>query len=184
MIRLALALCALLLAACGADPVRVPQTTLVQSDLRDRASVSTVMLREVSLPTYAAAEEVAVQAADGTIQQNPDILWADEPARFVTLQLTQHLNVISTATVAPEPWPLDDIPDVTVDVRVSRMLATNSGTFDLTGQFFVGGDGRPFRANATPFVISVPLGAAGIEGIPQAQAAAVLQLAETIARAL
>lgn len=174
---------AFVLAACGPDPVRVPLAAAVESDLRVRVPVSTVMLRDVSLPTYAAAEEIPLQDGTGVIATAEGLLWADDPERAATLALSRHLNMILSATVAPEPWPLDGIPDVTVDVRVSEALATNTGQFVLEAQFFIGGDGRPFRPNANEFRTAVPLADTTPGAVARAQAEAYRQLAEAIARA-
>ena len=142
------------------------------------------MVRTVSLPTYAAAEEFSVQTPDGLITANDDLLWADAPERAVTLQLAAQIDDILSATVGPEPWPFAGLPDAAVDVRVADMLAGADGTYRLSGQFYVGGDGRDYRNSATTFDIVVPIADLTPATVVAAQGDAVRQLAETIARQL
>lgn len=170
-------------AACS-SPVNRVDLVPVQSELRLPALVSTVMLRTVSLPTHAAEEEVSVQDEAGLIASDGAVLWADDPQRAATLAVTRHLNDILTATVAPEPWPFVDLPDVAVEVAVSDSLATNAGVYRFRGQFFVGGDRIDFRKSVTAFDYSVPITAEGIGGVSTAQSQALLLLSEDIARAL
>ncbi|MEL6641693.1 MAG: ABC-type transport auxiliary lipoprotein family protein [Pseudomonadota bacterium] len=171
------------LGACTTPINRVDLVPL-QSELRLRAAVSTVMLRTVSLPTYAAEEEVSVQDSSGLIFSDGDILWADEPERAATLAITRHLNDILSATVGPDPWPFVDLPDVAVEVFVSDILATNTGVFRLRGQYFIGGDRIDFPKAVQSFDYTVALPAEGVGGVAAAQSQALLQLSEDIARAL
>jgi len=142
------------------------------------------MLRTVSLPTYAAAEEIAIEVAPGIIGTDADILWADDPERAVTLAMTQQLDDILSATVGPDPWPFAGLPDVAVDVRVAQMLAGSDGNFRFSGQYFVGGDGIDFRNSSHRFDISEPLLGEGAQAIAAAQARSILKLSEEIARRL
>lgn len=171
------------LAGCTALSDRlalVPQA----STLELRPLVGSVMVRTVSLPTYAAVEEIPLQSPNGLIVINEDILWADAPERAVTLVLTQTLSDILSIDAGPEPWPFIGLPDVSVDIRVSRMLAGADGLFQLTGQFFVGGDGANFPNTARSFDITTQLATGDITSIPAAQAEALRLLAEEIARTL
>ena len=171
------------LAACSSPILRMDLVP-VQSDLRLRALVSSVMLRTVSLPTYAAEEEVSVQNESGLIASDGEVLWADEPQRAATLAVTRHLNDILSATVGPDPWPFVDLPDVVVEVAVSDYLATNAGVFRLRGQYFIGGDRIDFPKVVRSFDYTVPIAAEGIGGVAPAQSQALLLLAEDIARSL
>jgi uncharacterized protein len=89
-----------------------------------------------------------------------------------------------SAKVAPEPWPLDGLPDAAVDVRVERMLAANNGTFQLTGIYYIAGEARPLKGIAQSFRIETPLAQSGLTGIAAAQAIAIRQLSEQIAKDL
>jgi uncharacterized protein len=171
------------LAGCAAQPDRLALTPAASS-LQLQPLMRSVMVRTVSLPTYAAAEEIALQTADGLIVADSGILWADDPQRAVTLAVTTTLAGIINATVGPEPWPFVGLPDVSVDIRVTRMIAAADGTFQLAGQYFVGGDGIDFRNTARNFDIRQPMADQSLGSIAAAQSAAVLALTEEIARNL
>lgn len=197
----AICLAALLLASCGETGPRY-LVEPSESDLRVRAAVDTVLVRTVSLPTYAAAEEIAYQDETGAVRTTGEGLWADEPERGATLAISRHLNAMTGVTVAPEPWPLPDVPEAVVDVRVEQMLATNEGTLRLAGQYFVGSEQPdppepdfddeeppkapppPVRARSRIFDIVVPLRGEGLGALGRAQSAAMTELSERIARDL
>ena len=179
----ALALGLAALAACSSPVNRVDLVPL-QSELQLRAAVSSAMVRTVSLPSYAAAEEVAVQGPEGLITTDGAVLWADEPERAATLAITRHLNQILSTAVGPDPWPFIGVPDVTVEVRVEDMLARNDGNFRLRGQYFIGGDGIDYPSIVRGFDYAVPLVGEGIGGVAAAQSQALLQLSEDIAERL
>lgn len=183
MTRLMIMALAVALAGCSAPTNRLalmPQS----STLELRPLVGSAMVRTVSLPAYAAAEEVARETQDGLIGADADVLWADDPQRAATLVLTSTLSDILNIDVGPEPWPFIRLPDVAIDVRVARILARADGQFDLAGQFFVGGDGIDFRNTATDFAITVPMSDQSLGSIAAAQSFALVQLAEAIARQL
>lgn len=171
------------LAACAPPADRLSLTPM-PSAVTLRPLVSSAMVRTVSLPSYAAAEEVATELPGGLISTNDDILWADAPERAVTLVLTRNLSDILGADVGPEPWPFIRLPDAAIDVRVERMLAGADGFFELTGQFFVGGDGIAFRNTSDRFAISIPMPDQSLPSIANAQSAALLALSEQIAQRL
>lgn len=177
------ALAIVALTACSGPSNRLDMSP-VQSDLQVRAQVGSVMLRSVSLPAYAAAEEIAIEIAPGIIGTDTDILWADDPERAVTLAMTRHLDQILNATVGPDPWPFVGLPDVAIEVRVAQMLAGADGNFRFTGQYYIGGDGIDFPNRSISFDISRPLVGEGTGAVAQAQAEAILELSEDIARRL
>ena len=73
------------LGACSSDVrLSVPE---VPSEVRASSSYPSLEVRLVSLPTYAGEETVATQNADGTITANDSLLWADDPARSLTMVL-------------------------------------------------------------------------------------------------
>lgn len=174
---------ALALSACSGTTTLVDYAP-AQSQLRLRANVGSVIVQTVALPSYAASEEIAVEVSPGIIETDGDLLWADLPERAVTLALTSHLDDILGATVGPDPWPFAGLPDAVVDVRVSEMLAGVDGTFRLAGQFYTGGDGIDYPNRSESFAIAVPIAGDGVAAISAAQAAAVVSLAEDIARNL
>jgi uncharacterized lipoprotein YmbA len=171
------------LAACTTPTDRLALTPQ-PSSLELRPLVGSAMVRTVSLPAYAAAEEVARELPGGLIATNDDVLWADSPERAVTLVLTSGLGDILNTDVGPEPWPFVGLPDVAIDIRVTRMLAGADGTFRLTGQYFVGGDGIDFRNTAHRFDIAVGMTDQSLTQITTAQATALRLLSEDIAQRL
>lgn len=190
-----------LLGACTDTTVRYVMEP-AKSELRVRVPVKLLLVRTVSLPTYAAAEEIAIQGDDGTILAGSAGLWADDPERAVTLAVSRHLNQMTTATVAPDPWPLSEAPDSVVDIRVEQFLATNAGIVRLSGQYFLGGEEIPepepdydqdpppapksprrtLRSSVQLFDIAVPIAGEDVSGISAAQAEALKVLSETIAK--
>ena len=171
------------LAACTPLADRIALNP-VSSSLELRPLVGSAMVRKISLPAYAAAEEIALETTGGLIVVNEDILWADEPERAVTLILTRTLSDILNTDVGPDPWPFVGLPDVSVDIRVERMLGGLDGTFELTGQFFVAGEAASFRDSTHSFEITEPMVDTTVAGISAAQSAALLKLAEQIATTL
>lgn len=172
--------CLLALTACSGADIRYA-TPPVNPSERISSRYQSLEVVEVTLPTYAADENIAVQGPDGAIT-TLGALWADDPARGLTLQLARDLANITGATVAPAPWPFRDFADAKVDVRVEEMVATAAGTFRIAGQYFVAPEeeGRP---RAGQFEIAVPLPEdAGAVQIAAARGAASLLLAEEIAR--
>lgn len=169
------------LAACSGATTRLDMSP-VESKLNLRANIDTAMVRTVSLPSYAAAEELSIETPEGLIASDAEILWADDPARAVTLTLTRNLNDILSAKIGPDPWPFVGLPDVAIDVRVSRMITGADGMFALQGQYFIGGDGIDYPNSATSFDVKAPVTAPTPAGIADAQARAILMLSEQIAR--
>lgn len=178
---LVLALAAL--SACSPLESRVALSPM-PSSLELRPLVGSAMIRTVSLPTYAAVEEIPFETIDGRIEVNEDVLWADEPERAVTLILTRTVGDILNTDVGPDPWPFAGLPDVSVDVRVQRMLGSADGTFALTGQFFVASEGAQFRDSTNSFEITQSITDTSLASIAAAQSAALLALSEQIARTL
>ena len=176
-------LCLATLAACSGPTDRIALNAQAPT-LSLRPLVQSVMVRTVSLPTYAAAEEVSREVGAGLIASDDSVLWADDPQRAITLVLAQSLGTILNTDVGPEPWPFVGLPDVSVDVRVAQMLAGADGNFRLSGQVYVGGDGISYRNTAEAFDIRVPMADQSLASISAAQSTALLQLAETIARRL
>jgi uncharacterized lipoprotein YmbA len=172
----------LVLASCSGAPSALYLIDAQATTVKSRVSAGTIMVRNVSLPTYAAAEEISRQDADGAVRDTKDGRWADEPARAVTLALSRNLDEMTSATVASEPWPLDGLPDATLEIRVERMIAGNDGQFHLTGQYFYSSDARMVRTVAESFDITVPVAGDGIQSIVAAQSRAISRLAEEIAR--
>jgi uncharacterized lipoprotein YmbA len=176
----------LTLAACSAAPLRyaVPPATV---EARVPVAFAGIEVIDVTLPTYAQGEEISVGLPDGGIQRQTGLLWADIPARAVTLDLTRALGQITGARVASSPWPIDRSADARVEVRIEEFLPAEAGdgtaAFRLSGQYFVGAFDGSERARARGFALAVPYDpAGGPAAIAAARATATAQLAETIAR--
>lgn len=174
----------LLVAGCGEndDPVRYsspPAALSSQVSIPHR----TVALREVSLPTYATDEEISIADGTGAISQFPGSIWADDPTRAVTLRLTNALADVTRRTVAFDPWPFQDDPDVTVDVRFEEFVAETSGRFVARGRYYVAHT-NPARSDRDgSFNLAEPFDPAqGFSAIAQAQSQIISALAVQIAR--
>ncbi|MGR3316444.1 PqiC family protein [Roseovarius indicus] len=169
------------LAACGGPP---PQRVAIpKADIADKQRISyrTVELREVSLPSYAAAEEIYIADESGLLNSREGLLWADDPSRAITLEISRHLAQVTGAQVASEPWPFEDRAQATVEIRVEEILAQSDGTFRLAGQYFVSTETGRDRARL--FDLSVPIdGMDTVAGIAQARGQAVRNLVVEIAR--
>lgn len=169
-----------LLAGCGADPVRYASPP-VASGNRIPVSVGQLEVREVSLPAYARTEEIWRETPGGALEADTSVLWADDPARGVTQELSGHLAALTGARVAAEPWPFEDLPQARLVVRVDEMLAGADGRFRLSGQYFVARLSAG-RDTAGTFRVSAPIPPeSGVPGIAAARAAAVRDLARLIA---
>lgn len=182
-LRLVLSGCALAmgLSACGAPPELYPVAP-PSVEQTQRIAFRSVEVRDVSLPAYADANEIAVEDANGKLVTDSAVLWADAPARAIGLELTRNLSRLSGARIASEPWPFESFPDARLDVRFETLLAGANGQFRATGQYFVSvSDGGRERAGL--FDLAVPFDP---EGGPQAIAAArgqvIFDLAVYIAR--
>ena len=174
-------LLALALAACSGDVARFAiDPAPVARAYPDR--IGTAELREVSLPQYAADQEIAAQSEDGALRSNPKEIWADNPPRAVTLALARQISQLSGATVIAEPWPLADGPQRRIEVRVEQFMAQADGVVRLTGSYYVTPAMAEGRDIVRRFDLSVPLAGEGPAAIAAAQSQAVAQLAEQIAR--
>ncbi len=145
--------------------------------------LGTAELRSVSLPEYAADQEVAFQTADGAVRSNPANLWADDPERAFTTTLARAISEVSGATVIGEPWPLAQPPARILEVRVERALAQADNTYRLSGRYFVSDDGVSGGGSnhARSFDIRIPIAAPGAAGTAAAAGQAIAALARQIA---
>lgn len=171
---------ALLLAACG-SPERFAVSAPAITD-KQRISFSSVEVRDVSLPSYAAADEISIQSADGTLISSSDVLWADAPERAVALELSQNLARLTDRRIASEPWPFEAFPDARLDVRFSELVAREGGVFRASGQYFVAVENGG-RERSGLFDLEVPFDpAGGPTAIAAARGQLILDLSRFIAR--
>ena len=158
---------ALALAACAGDPDRYAVTPPPVTDTQ-RIGFRSVEVRDVSLPVYAAADEISMADASGRLTGVEGALWADAPSRAIALEISRNLARLSGVRVAPEPWPFEALPEARLDIRFQSLIAGPDGQFRATGQYFVGvPDGRRERSGL--FDLAVPYDP---EGGPPALAAA------------
>jgi len=165
------------LAACGTpDRIAVPPPAVTETL---RIGFASVEVRDVSLPSYAAADEIAQQAPDGTLITS-DVLWADAPARAIGLELSRNLVRLTRARIASEPWPFEEEAAATLDVRFSDLVAGTDGVFRATGQYFV----AVFEGRERSGLFDLTVGydpAGGPAAIARARGQIILDLAEFLA---
>ena len=130
LFRLTALIALTLTAACTGYDTQVPMPE-TGSALRVHPLIGSLEVRDVSLPRYAASDEVVFLGDDGGLATVPGILWADTPERAATLALVEDLTQITGARVAAEPWPFSRAPDAQAVVRVSRLHGTANGVFRL-----------------------------------------------------
>lgn len=180
MRRLSLALL-LALAACGQTQYFTPPPTA--SELRVNVAAETVMINEATVPEYALNQEIPIQQADGSLTADTSRLWADLPGRALQGSLMRHLNIITDAQVAADPWPLSGFPEAEVSTFVDDMIVQADGTLRLTGTYAIRSEEGRDRVRTFAFVVPV----ASVDSyvaIIAAHEAAWLRLAEQIARDL
>lgn len=169
-----------ILTACGsAERFAVAAPPVTE---KVRIAFSSVEVRDVSLPSYAAADEIHQQTEDGTLISSSDVLWADAPERAIALELSQNLARLTERRVASEPWPFEAFPDARLEVRFADMVATTNGTFRTSGQYFVAvSDGGRERSGLFDLSVSFdPKG--GPNAIARARGQLILDLASFIAK--
>lgn len=124
------------LVACTGAPDRYAVPSPAVTD-RQAIAFRAVEIREISLPAYAASDEVSQQGADGRVTSEWGVLWADTPERAVALELSRHLSRLSGARIASAPWPFEAFPDARLELRFESLIAGEDGQFRATGQYFV-----------------------------------------------
>ncbi len=169
----------LIMAACGSPElvsVSAPEITK-----KARIAFGAVQVNDVSLPSHAAADEIHIREDDGTLSSSSGVLWSDAPERAIALELSQNLARLTGRRVASEPWPFEAFPDARLEVRFTELVATSAGSFEASGQYFVGvADGRRERSGL--FDLSVAFDPKGGPGaIARARGQLILDLAEFIA---
>ena len=124
------------LAACGAPDSIVVQAPAITETVR--IGFRSLEVKHVSLPSYAAADEIAQQSPDGSLITSK-VLWADSPDRAIGLELSRNLARLTRARIASEPWPFEEDAAAALDVRFSDLVAGTDGNFRAAGQYFVAG---------------------------------------------
>lgn len=182
MNRLAIGLLAMTLTACGSDDLFLVSTPPVATVVPVYPRSIEVM--DVVLPAYAAEADILVQEADGALRPLGGALWADDPQLGITQALARRLDLGTTATAAPEPWPLFDGPDRSVQVTIDRMVARASGEVELGGQFAVISPSGAAREYLRRFDIRQPLAGVEPQQVADAMGLALGILSDQIAQSL
>jgi uncharacterized lipoprotein YmbA len=166
------------LAACAEAPRYVVEAPAPERALR--LPVATVVLRDLELPGHASAAEVLLRDETGALEPLGDAIWADDPVRAHTATLARALDAGGTATVATEPWPLQEPAQAELTVRIDRMLGRADGTFALDAQVAVRAPDGALRERIERFSITTALPQADAAGVAQASGAALRLLADRI----
>lgn len=170
----------LLLGACAASPDRYIVSPAVP-EARQRIAFSAVEIREVSLPAYAATDEISRLDPEGRVVSDGATLWADTPDRAISLELARLLSQISGARVASSPWPFETLPTARLDLRFDTLVARPDGLFQARGQYFVAVPEGRERGGL--FDLSVAYDPeAGPQAIAVARGAVMADLAQFLAR--
>jgi uncharacterized lipoprotein YmbA len=171
----------LILAACSQTQFFSPPPTT--SELRVNVRAQTVQVNEVSIPEYAINQEIPIQQADGSLITDTDRLWADLPDRAMQGALTRHLNTITDARVAAEPWPLSGFAEVELSIFVDDMIVRSTSILSLTGTYAMKSELGRDRVGS--FAITAPVAdLTNYTAIIAAHELAWQQLAEVLARDL
>ena len=172
---------ALLLAACGETQFFTPPPSV--SALRVDVQAPTVMINEATVPEYALNQEIPIQQPDGALTADTDRLWADLPGRALQGALTRHLNAITDAQVAADPWPLSGFPDAEVSTFVDDMIVQANGSLRFSGTYAIRSEQGRDRVRSFAFAVPVASTESYVAIIAAHEAAWQL-LAEQIARDL
>lgn len=173
----------LLLSGCS-DPTQTARYALapVPAEKHLPNRIGTAELREVSLPQYAAGQEITWQTEDGALRSTPKQIWADDPPRAMTLALAREISALSGATVIAEPWPLSESPQNRVEVRVEEFLPGADGMVRLSGAYYVTPAQGAGRDVVRRFALHQPVVGEGAAALVAAQSAAVAALAAQMAQ--
>jgi uncharacterized protein len=172
------------LSACGLlsrEPLRISVPAPV-TEGRVPIGFASVELLEAELPAYADQEDIYVQGVGGALTQTRGAVWADDPSRAFTLELTRALGELTGARVAPDPWPYDETAEARVDVRVAEFSPDlTRGEFVIRGQYYVAAFDESGRDRAREFRATAPLAGTGPAAIAAARSQATANLARQIA---
>ena len=174
----ALALLALLLAACGAPAYYLLPPPSAAA--RQSSPAGSIVVADVAVPTYVEALEIASLTGPETVDLAKRSLWADSPRRALTRHLAAALDARLAARVATEPWPAFDAPGLRVEVIVDRMIGAPGGTLDFTGQYAIVSPSSGTLRALDRFVIAVPVADGGYPALMAAHARAMDLLADRI----
>jgi len=141
----------------------------------------TIAVREIALPLYARAQQVASLAEDGSVMLSDDHRWADEPARASTRAFVTALKQRLDAPIVAEPWPASVTPSIRIDIAVDRFIGDlRGGSLELSGQYRVVRNGAGTGEQDT-FSYRLSVAGEGYKSLAQAHSNAIAQLAQEVA---
>jgi len=175
----------LLISGCGDSP-NLYHLDSVPSAKKLQTVANLVEVSQFDLPEYVQANEIAVLDEDGVLRLKKDDLWADSPDRALTAILSLALDEGLSAQVAAEPWPFESPADVRVTVKVQKLVGSQGGELQFSGQYFLSATSGGTLAEVERFDISVPLADPTVQELSAAHSKAIgilsLQIAKSISR--
>jgi len=172
----------LVLSGCAATPdptfylLPIPETSNTAS-----FSGGTIAVRELALPLYARAQQVASLSEDGSVFLSDDHRWADEPARATTRTFVSALKQNTGAPIVAEPWPASVKPAVRVDIAVDRFIGDlRGGDLEFSGQYRIVQSGED-DSRQDSFSYRIPISGMGYKSLAAAHSDAIATLAKDIA---
>lgn len=184
---LALACLALTLTACatgGEDETRYYLLPKPKPAERVVFAGDTVALRELDLPLYARAAEIAFLDEAGAVTLSETDRWADEPPRAMTRALASSLREALDTPIVVEPWGRAVEPVLRIDIVVDRFIGAPGGEVALSGDFQIVSLDTRRTVSAQGFDIAVPVGAGGVEALVNAHSTALARLSDDITVAI
>lgn len=176
---------ALALTGCAATPDPI-YYLLPTPELSAAApwSGGTIAVREIGLPLYARAQQVASLGEDGSVTLSDDHRWADEPARASTRAFVAALKQLTGAAIVAEPWPTSVSPAIRIDIAVDRFIGDlRGGELEFTGQYRIVTTANRNGTQDT-FAYRVAIEGTGYKSLAEAHSAAIARLAQEIAERL
>ena len=144
-------------------------------------SSGTIAVRELALPLYARAQQVASLSEDGSVFLSDDHRWADEPARASTRTFVAALKQSTGAPIVAEPWPASVKPAVRIDIEVDRFIGgLSGGDVEFSGQYRIVRTGGA-DAQQDSFSYRIAIGGTGYKPLAAAHSNAIATLAKDIA---
>lgn len=173
-----------LVALCGCTSTPDPTFYLLpipKASATAPFSGGTIAVRELALPLYARAQQVASLSEDGSVFLSDDHRWADEPARASTRTFVSALKQHTNAPIVAEPWPANVNPAVRVDITVDRLIGDlRGGTLEFSGQYRIVHSSEDDSLQDS-FAYSMPIDGTGYKPLAAAHSNAIAALAKDIA---
>jgi uncharacterized lipoprotein YmbA len=177
------AFAAVVLAGCGSPTYYLlppPSAPTAEAP----SPVSSIVVADLSLPTYVDALEIATLTGPETVDLAKRSLWADTPRRALTRHLAEALDARLGARVGTEPWPGFDSPGLRIEVTIDRMIGAEGGALSVAGQYAIVSPASGNLNALDRFALTVPVQGPGYPGLLAAHARAMDALADRIAASI